>query len=851
MEKRSLPSTSSQDDVQMEDISSSSSTQVRVVTADSCLFSYNNDHHSRESSGYPEGLKRMRICRDSEEEKDSSMVCDEGDNGEITTTESLNHKQQVSVVPARESWLLRLFESTLFDMSIAMTYLFKSKEPGVLSYIGNRMFTFNEADVDFYLFQIVTLYINHADVAEALHPYLVHRCRESSHFSLLLVWLLSSFYADGLAPSASASSTNKPSTSSRVKKSLGLKLKSLILSEELRPKDSLIIPAQVFRSHLQGQGVSPFKKTHHRSYSDATSPRTLAATNSHCNNTTTTPFHNLLNGTPRTLGDLTSGRAFDSGCICSDLINRVHELKINPPKGCQCGAPRLAAQNEFVQSLINIGAHLQAAPCKDIKAQRLLAELSILNLNLPARVWLPIHQSNHLIVRIPPGAAVLLNSKDRAPYLVYLEAVEVTADAHLAPLPSKLIHSLRQTKSEENLFKFTPDISAKNSPQLTASSSTAHFTPLPIVDQDKDCWDDDDDGISKEFPIVRPLAERDTISQLSQDSGASDDRVTGNGGGAIFIAAGEIRKRLTQSVNTPKTTFTRDPEDPSAAALKEPWDTKVARIGESSPFGHLPGWCLLAAIVKCGDDLRQELMAYQFLLCIQNIWQQERVPLWIRPYQILVTSAEGGLIEPILNSVSLHQVKKHSKMSLLEYLVQEFGPQSSESFLDAQKNFVRSCAGYSIVSYLLQVKDRHNGNILLDSEGHIIHIDYGFILSTSPKNLGFESSPFKLTQEFVDVMGGVASDMFKYFKILILQGLVAARKHHERLLTLVEILQTNSQLACFRNGASTIKGLRDRFHMGLTEEQLQVLVDSMVDSSIHSLSTKLYDSFQYLTNGIL
>lgn len=47
---------------------------------------------------------------------------------------------------------------------------------------------------------------------------------------------------------------------------------------------------------------------------------------------------------------------------------------------------------------------------------------------------------------------------------------------------------------------------------------------------------------------------------------------------------------------------------------------------------------------------------------------------------------------------------------------------------------------------------RHNGNILLTADGHIIHIDYGFILSISPgKNLGFESSAFKLTHEFVEV----------------------------------------------------------------------------------------------------
>jgi phosphatidylinositol kinase/protein kinase (PI-3 family) len=62
---------------------------------------------------------------------------------------------------------------------------------------------------------------------------------------------------------------------------------------------------------------------------------------------------------------------------------------------------------------------------------------------------------------------------------------------------------------------------------------------------------------------------------------------------------------------------------------------------------------------------------------------------------------------------------------------------------------------------------------------------------------------------------------------------------------------SGSQLPCFKSGAATVQGLKNRFHLNLTEEQLQLLVDSLVESSIHSLSTKLYDGFQYLTNGIL
>ncbi len=53
-----------------------------------------------------------------------------------------------------KSWLLRLFESKLFDSSMAISYMFNSKEPGVLDYIGNRLFTYPDDEIDFFLPQV-------------------------------------------------------------------------------------------------------------------------------------------------------------------------------------------------------------------------------------------------------------------------------------------------------------------------------------------------------------------------------------------------------------------------------------------------------------------------------------------------------------------------------------------------------------------------------------------------------------------------------------------------------------------------------------------------------------------------
>ena len=72
---------------------------------------------------------------------------------------------------------------------------------------------------------------------------------------------------------------------------------------------------------------------------------------------------------------------------------------------------------------------------------------------------------------------------------------------------------------------------------------------------------------------------------------------------------------------------------------------------------------------------------------------------------------------------------------------------------------------------------------MLDREGHLIHIDFGFMLSNSPGNLGFEAAPFKLPPEYIELLGGTDAPAFLEFKQLFREGFESARKHRDRILS--------------------------------------------------------------------
>ena len=291
----------------------------------------------------------------------------------------------------------------------------------------------------------------------------------------------------------------------------------------------------------------------------------------------------------------------------------------------------------------------------------------------------------------------------------------------------------------------------------------------------------------------------------------------------------------------------------------ESFNHKGKNIKKQSLFGKLNSHKIFRCIIKTHEDLRQEQFATQLINEFYQIFKLENTGLWLNTYEIISTGNDSGLVEMVNDSLSLDQLKhKLNSISLSDFFLHYFGNgnHNSNSYKQAMKNYISSLAGYSLVCYFLQIKDRHNGNILIDSKGHIVHIDFGFLLSNAPgKRFSMENAPFKLSKDFLDVMGGINGKYFDDYKKLMRKGFAAVNKHRHKICILVEMMWCGhgKKLDCFERGQDAIDELKVRMNpkADIKKNDINRIVDDLINQSAGHWGTKMYDYFQYKTNGIL
>ena len=184
-------------------------------------------------------------------------------------------------------------------------------------------------------------------------------------------------------------------------------------------------------------------------------------------------------------------------------------------------------------------------------------------------------------------------------------------------------------------------------------------------------------------------------------------------------------------------------------------------------------------IFKHGDDLRQDQLVVQLFSLMDKLLLKENLNLKLSPYKVLATAPDHGMIQ-FLTGRNIASILRDSQNSLLPYL-------SKDNTVDksVMDNYIKSLAGYCVMTFLLGVGDRHLDNILLKQDGSIFHIDFGFILGRDPK---FFPPPMKISKEMVEVMGGTTSPRYSEFKSFCIVAYNNLRKSANLILTLFSLM---------------------------------------------------------------
>jgi hypothetical protein len=214
----------------------------------------------------------------------------------------------------------------------------------------------------------------------------------------------------------------------------------------------------------------------------------------------------------------------------------------------------------------------------------------------------------------------------------------------------------------------------------------------------------------------------------------------------------------------------------------------------------------ILVIFKAGDDLRQDQLTLQMIRLMEKLWQANDLDLRLNPYGCISTGDEQGMLEVVLDSETTASITRSaggataafSQTPIAKWLREN--NKTDAEWNTAVDNFVLSCAGYCVATYVLGIGDRHNDNIMITKQGCLFHIDFGHFLGNYKKKFGIkrEKAPFVFTPDFAYVMGGTKSPHFKRFVDVSSRAYNILRKHASLFINLFAMMLSTGipELTC-------------------------------------------------------
>ena len=253
-------------------------------------------------------------------------------------------------------------------------------------------------------------------------------------------------------------------------------------------------------------------------------------------------------------------------------------------------------------------------------------------------------------------------------------------------------------------------------------------------------------------------------------------------------------------------------------------------------------------IFKTGDDLRQDQLVIQVIALMDRLLRKENLDLKLSPYRILATSSNAGAVQ-FVPSMSLAAASAKYKGSILAYL-RANNPDTTVDLgirASAMDTYVKSCAGYCVITYLLGVGDRHLDNLLLAPDGHFFHADFGYILGRDPKPF---APQMKLCKEMVEGMGSSTSSHYAAFKSYCFTAYTTLRKSSNLILNLFSLMVDANIPDIKVEPGRVVEKVRERFHLEMSEEEAMRHFEGLIVDSVGSIFPVVIDTIHNMMQGL-
>ncbi|XP_062984369.1 phosphatidylinositol 3-kinase catalytic subunit type 3 isoform X3 [Elgaria multicarinata webbii] len=237
-------------------------------------------------------------------------------------------------------------------------------------------------------------------------------------------------------------------------------------------------------------------------------------------------------------------------------------------------------------------------------------------------------------------------------------------------------------------------------------------------------------------------------------------------------------------------------------------------------------------IFKHGDDLRQDQLILQIISLMDKLLRKENLDLKLTPYKVLATSTKHGFMQ-FIQSVPVAEVlatEESIQNFFRKHAASETGPHGISA--EVMDTYVKSCAGYCVITYILGVGDRHLDNLLLTKTGKLFHIDFGYILGRDPKPL---PPPMKLNKEMVEGMGGTQSEQYQEFRKQCYTAFLHLRRYSNLILNLFSLMVDANIPDIALEPDKTVRKVQDKFRLDLSDEEAVHYMQSLIDESVHAL----------------